>query len=191
MGSGLSFPGKYLGVAILPEVKSRIKTSRDKKKHSPPIETFTRQESHKSFREGNFLPIILNFGNYRCEILGWGVYERRWWQNCLHRHSFFETVYIFRGRGKFRIHGKDIPIKAGQLFIARPGELHEIIPSWKHPMGLYFWSFSFMEQRQRRPETTDEDRLLKPFISSRSTVCSQINGISQTLELLTDEVVCG
>ena len=82
-------------------------------------------------------PITLS--RWSAEILYWGFFEPKWWRNYLHTHSFFEICYAYAGEGTFRMNGADYKIRAGDVFVAKPTEPHEIVSSQrKHPLGDLF-----------------------------------------------------
>ena len=87
-------------------------------------------------------PVSFRVGSFRVEMIYWGIIAPRWWRNYLHAHSFFEVCYAYRGRGTFRIRGEEHRVKAGDMFIARPREDHEVISSRSAPLGVYFWAFA-------------------------------------------------
>ena len=76
------------------------------------------------------------------QLLGWGIYESKWWRNFLHSHSYFELCFVHAGAGTFRHEGTVYAVSKGNLFLARPGEVHEIISAETTPLGIYFWSFT-------------------------------------------------
>ena len=100
--------------------------------------------SQHHFTDLNKLPISIRLGSYTGEFLYWGYFPAEYWRNYWHLHSFFEVCYAFQGSGLFRIHSQEFPIAAGDLFIARPGEPHEIISSLTDPLGIYFWSYTLL-----------------------------------------------
>jgi len=135
----------------------------------------------------NGIAITLGLGGFRAEILGWGFFEQRWWRNYLHSHSFFEICYAFAGRGTFRSLGVDHTVRAGEVFVAKPGEPHEIISSEDDPLGIYFWSYTLLPAERRTTEGVDA--LLDGFLTSRRWVSDRVEMMQATLELLTEEIV--
>lgn len=156
------------------------------------------------FTDLNKLPLAVELGNFRAEFLYWGFFEPEYWRNYLHIHSFFEICYAYQGHGIFRIHDREERVEAGQIFIAKPGEPHEIISSIDDPLGIYFWSYTLLpapnadaqdhvtarshvtplDQNQR-----DLNRLLQAFSESTGTISDQATTIAMTLDRLTIEVV--
>ncbi len=127
-------------------------------------------------------------GSFKCEMLTCGTIESRWWQNCLHSHSFFEACYIFRGKGAFRVGEQDFPLGEGNLFLSKPGEVHEIVPSWKKPLGLYYWSYTLVRVKDSEAGASGVDGLLAAFLESRKWVSGDVSGMQRTLDLLTEEI---
>ncbi|MGJ6980450.1 helix-turn-helix domain-containing protein [Aestuariimicrobium soli] len=69
-----------------------------------------------------------------------GVPWRNWW----HRHSYYEVCLAYAGAGEFR-HGDEVfTITPGQVFLARPGVLHEIESSTDDPLGIAFWGLDLV-----------------------------------------------
>ncbi|MCZ7649462.1 MAG: AraC family transcriptional regulator [Planctomycetota bacterium] len=152
------------------------------------------------YGELRHVPLKLRLGSFEADILGWGFIDgEKWWRNYLHAHSYFEICYAFRGRGTFRMLGTDYPVSAGEVFVAKPREEHEIVADEADPLGIYFWSYTLL------PETTPSaehvlnpharaqqeaiDRLLHAFAGSRRWVSRNVPGMERTLQLLAEEVV--
>ncbi|MFC0674914.1 AraC family transcriptional regulator [Brachybacterium hainanense] len=76
------------------------------------------------------------------DFLSWGFYAPEYWRNHLHTHSFVEVCLAYAGRGVFTSRAQDHPVGAGDLFIARPGDVHEIVSSREDPLGIAFWGFA-------------------------------------------------
>jgi AraC-like DNA-binding protein len=144
--------------------------------------------------------------DHRAEFLYWGFYEPRPWRNFLHTHSFFEICYAYSGRGLFRTGEREYTVDSGTLFVARPGDVHEIISSTDDPLCVHFWSYTLipapvrMSLRQPGPDTdsgnppttgmmTDHGRrLLETFASPTTPVLSRsATRVPALLELLARE----
>lgn len=141
------------------------------------------------FLELNLLAPALHLGSYTGQLLHWGFIRAAPWRNYLHTHSFFEVCYAYQGHGLFRVFGKDNPVGAGDVFVARPGEPHEIIADDRDPLGIYFWSYTLIPQPEQRPEGRGLDALIHAFTSSPVCVSDQTRGMQRILELLTEEIV--
>jgi AraC family L-rhamnose operon transcriptional activator RhaR len=137
------------------------------------------------FTELRSLSLTVPLGGFSAQIRGWGFYEPAWWRNYLHIHSFFEVCYAFAGRGLFHINGHNHEVAAGQVFVARPGEPHEIISSEEEPLGIYFWSYTLIPPSQRQ---TDTDTLLHAFLTTPRSVSADTPAMGHTIELLTGEI---
>jgi AraC-like DNA-binding protein len=79
------------------------------------------------------------------------------------------------------------------LFIAKPGETHEIVSTrggGTKPLGIYFWAFTLVPQPDHAPSDTDRstDALLEALAASRLHVRRTDAGIARTLALLNDEI---
>ena len=137
------------------------------------------------FTELRSLPLTVPLGGFSARIRGWGFYEPQWWRNYLHIHSFFEVCYAYAGHGLFHINGADHEVAAGQVFVARPGETHEIISATDDPLGIYFWSYTLIPPAQSQTET---DGLLHAFLAASSAISADVPAMQPTLELLTEEI---
>lgn len=168
--------------------------------HTPTRAADARREPFRQkFFELDRLHVSVRLGSSRADLLYWGVLGEKWWRNYLHAHSFFEICYAFAGQGTFRMLGKDYDVKAGDLFVARPGETHEIVSSRAKPLGIYFWAFTLVRQ-PRNPEvatpipTSDLDRpvdaLLDALATSKRFIARPQGGgaVQRTLELINEEI---
>jgi AraC-like DNA-binding protein len=144
----------------------------------------------RRFIELNQIEMRLRIGSFRCELIGWGVLGERWWRNYLHTHSFFEVCYAFDGRGTFQLNGRTHDVRRGDVFVARPGELHEIVSADAQPLAIHFWSFILSEEpeAQRDERDADVDALLHGFAHGRRWLNSETTAVQSTLLLLTQEV---
>lgn len=140
------------------------------------------------FVDLNEVALSLTLGGFRADVLNWGFLEPRWWRNYLHRHSFFEICYVFAGRGTFRCLAIDYAVQAGDLFVAKPGEPHEIISSDDDPLGIYFWSYTLVPPTARDVAVTGTGALLHAFLASRRWVSDRTESLRVTLDLLTEEI---
>jgi AraC-like DNA-binding protein len=145
-------------------------------------------ESYRTFGNLNQFALSVPLGSFKGEIIGWGFIEPRWWRNYLHSHSFYEVCFAFEGEGVFRINGADHKIKRGNVFIAKPQEQHEIISGTRRPMGICFWSFSFVPAGRRTPATAPIDDLIDAFAVSKQPVSASSPAIERTCQLLAMEV---
>lgn len=140
----------------------------------------------QDIRQLNQIPISVQINGFAADFLWWGVYDDNWWRNYLHVHTFYEICYVFQGRGVFRINHRDYVVEPGQLFIAKPGELHEIISDETHPLGIYFWSYTLIAPAKRHND--DTQRLFQSFIDSNICVSNHTGMTASILDLLLDEV---
>lgn len=77
------------------------------------------------------------------EILHW-AYSGELRDNVPHRHTYFEVCLMGAyGAGVFTVEGVPHPIGPGDLFIARPGVVHQIQNTGPVPMELYWVAFSW------------------------------------------------
>ena len=141
------------------------------------------------FIDLNQLSLSLHVGGFSAEILGWGFFEPRWWRNYLHSHSCFEICYAFAGRGTFRMLDTEYTVRAGDVFVAKPGEPHEIVSSEEEPLGIYFWSHTLLPATQRHTAFGGSDALLHAFRTTRQWVSDRVEAMQPTLDLLVEEIV--
>ncbi|WP_194925809.1 AraC family transcriptional regulator [Catenulispora pinisilvae] len=80
----------------------------------------------------------------RIEFVDWGFYAPEPWRNFPHVHSCYELCYTYAGHGTFRVAGTEHPIGPGDLFLARPGDVHDITAAADDPMGIVFWSWAVL-----------------------------------------------
>ncbi|TWD82861.1 AraC-like DNA-binding protein [Kribbella amoyensis] len=86
---------------------------------------------------------------FRADFLSWGHYRPEYWRNYWHSHSFHEVCLAYTGEGRFNNGAVQYDIAPGSVFLARPGDVHEIESSRSEPLGIAFWGFTF------RPVATD------------------------------------
>src|SRR5579875_3041730 len=104
---------------------ARAGASRSGRKTQPP---------GRYFAELSRLAMTVPMGNYRAPMRSWGFIEPKWWRNHLHTHTFYEVCYAYAGMGTFAINGKVHEVRKGHVFVAKPGEPHEIISSRAKPL---------------------------------------------------------
>lgn len=139
---------------------------------------------HDAIRQLNQIPVNIRTPDFVADILWWGMYEDEWWRNYLHVHSFHEICYAFAGRGTFFINNQLHNIQIGDLFIARPGNYHEIISSEDDPLGIYFWSYTLSIGTTQ----SDITNLLNAYADSDQCISQQVGTIPQVFDLLANEV---
>ena len=76
------------------------------------------------------------------DFLSWGFYAPSVWRNRPHTHSFHEVCLAYAGSGTFTVDGEEHPVAAGDLFIARPGQVHRIVSHSEDGLGIAFWGFA-------------------------------------------------
>jgi AraC family L-rhamnose operon transcriptional activator RhaR len=109
------------------------------------------------------LPLNLGLGSYHAQAVYWGLINRAWWRNYEHAHSFFEVCYCYAGGGTFELEGQVHQVNEGDLFIARPGQVHEIISGKKKPMCIHFWAFTLVREAA---DPTKGDKRLDTILSA-------------------------
>jgi AraC-like DNA-binding protein len=89
---------------------------------------------------------------FRADFLSWGHYRPEYWRNYWHSHSFHEVCLAYSGEGRFNNGPVQYDVHPGTVFLARPGDVHEIESSHLTPLGIAFWGFTF---RPTTPSTSD------------------------------------
>ena len=136
--------------------------------------------------------VSFRIGSYRAEMIYCGVIGARWWRNWLHAHSFVEVCYAYRGRGTFRILEHERRVQAGDVFVAKPREHHEVISSRSSPLGIYFWAYSLTPTPARSLAPSDDaiDALLGTFLSEPSQPVDRVGrAFERTLLMLSEEMM--
>ncbi|WP_432948365.1 helix-turn-helix domain-containing protein [Kribbella sp. CA-253562] len=80
---------------------------------------------------------------FRADFVSWGHYRPEYWRNYWHSHSFHEVCLAFAGEGRFNSGTTEYAVSPGTVFLARPGDVHEIESSRADPLGIAFWGFTF------------------------------------------------
>ena len=80
---------------------------------------------------------------FHADFLSWGHYRPEYWRNYWHSHSFHEVCLAYSGEGRFNHGAVEYDVRPGSVFIARPGDVHEIESSRVAPLGIAFWGFTF------------------------------------------------
>lgn len=134
--------------------------------------------------------ISFRLGSYRAELIYWGVIPPRWWRNYLHEHSFFEACYAYRGRGTFNVLGEERRVSAGDLFVARPREAHEVISSRTSPLGVYYWAYSLNKTSARSLAPADDviDALVAAYALAGRPIARLGRHFERTLLGLAEEL---
>jgi AraC-like DNA-binding protein len=80
---------------------------------------------------------------FRADFVSWGHYRAEYWRNYWHSHSFHEVCLAYAGEGRFNSGSAEYAVRPGTVFLARPGDTHEIESSHADPLGIAFWGFTF------------------------------------------------
>lgn len=97
----------------------------------------------------NLHEIEISGKSFTFYIHNWGVVPKHF-DNPIHRHSFYEIVYVVSGSGSYSdaIHTeeeREFPLKEGVLFCSRPGVWHQI----RSHSGMYllYVAFEIVEEK--------------------------------------------
>ena len=80
---------------------------------------------------------------FHADFVSWGHFRPEYWRNYWHNHSFHEVCLAYSGEGRFNLGTAQYDVVAGDLFLARPGDVHEIESSRSSPLGIACWGFTF------------------------------------------------
>ena len=130
--------------------------------------------------------IELTLDNIHSRIIGWGYYDPSPWRNYQHTHSFYEVCFVYAGEGVFRHKNQNYPIKLNDLFLARPNDLHEIQSHHKNHLGIYYWSFSLIDQNTKSSQT-ELSELTQSFIDGAKIILNKPSLLPQ-LQAFTQEL---
>ncbi|WP_371400910.1 AraC family transcriptional regulator [Kribbella sp. NBC_00662] len=105
---------------------------------------------------------------FHADFLSWGHYRLEYWRNYWHTHSFHEVCLAYSGEGRFNSGSTQYDVVPGSLFLARPGDVHEIESSHSAPLGIAFWGFTFRPGSDERGWWSGLTRPDGPVMSSRT-----------------------
>ncbi|MDQ3397609.1 MAG: AraC family transcriptional regulator [Deinococcota bacterium] len=109
-------------------------------------------------------PRLIALGEGVAEVLDW-AYSPHLPDNVPHRHAHFELCQVGAyGSGHFIVEDRPYAICPGDLFIARPGVVHQIV-NHTHPDMELFW-VSFLLTPKADPPRGEVDALLHMFAGS-------------------------
>lgn len=142
----------------------------------------------QQFVDLNTLPLKLQLGGFVAQMMYWGFYRTEWWRNYLHVHSFYETCYVYAGRGTFLIDDIEYDVTVGDIFVAPPTLAHEIISSSEAPLGIYYWAHTLTAESPLAASTS-VDRLFDSFLQTKQYISQRTKNVQSTIDLLTDEII--
>jgi AraC family L-rhamnose operon transcriptional activator RhaR len=112
-------------------------------------------------------PDQISLGRGHAEILSW-AYSPNLPDNVPHRHTYFEVCLVGEyGSGRFIVEGKEHRLHPGDLFVARPGVIHQILNDGPPLMELYWVSFQWLPETGASSEVGD---LMRAFANSPALV---------------------
>lgn len=118
-------------------------------------------------------------GNYAsagaASVLHWG-YSAHLIDNVPHRHTFFELCLVGDyGAGLFSVNDQDCSIAPGDLFLARPGVIHQIRNTEQPLMELFWVAFDVQPDLHNGANNDETSTLWKAFTAS-ATVLTRDDG---------------
>jgi len=120
------------------------------------------------------------------DLVSFGHYFPSVWRNYLHTHSFYEVCLVYAGVGFYRNGDRTVEVVPGTVFLARPGDVHEIRSSADSPLGLAFWGFTLRPRRGANvPERGWWSGLSDPY---GALLSSELGSLPFLLEGLAAEV---
>ena len=103
-------------------------------------------------------------GRGAVEVLQW-AYDRHLADNRPHRHTFFEVCLVGEyGAGEFIVQDRAHRVGPGDLFVARPGVIHQIVNTGRLDMELSWVSFQWTPASTKPSGAVDD--LLRDFAES-------------------------
>lgn len=121
----------------------------------------------------------VRLGRGTAEVLHW-AYARHLPDNPPHRHTFFEACLVGEyGTGRFIVQGRPHDLKPGDLFVARPGVIHQIVNTGRPEMELRWVSFGWTPGLREPPgaqEAGEVDGLMRAFAESPRLVVPDARG---------------
>jgi AraC-like DNA-binding protein len=105
---------------------------------------------------------------FHADFLSWGHYRPEYWRNYWHTHSFHEVCLAYSGEGRFNSGDVRYDVQPGAVFLARPGDVHEIESSHTYPLGIAFWGFTFRPGSDERGWWSGLTRTDGPVMSTRT-----------------------
>ncbi len=102
-------------------------------------------------------------------------------RNRLHRHSYYEACLVLEGRGTFSYGDKEYRLHRGDLFIAAPGVVHEIISHPEEHLKIQFLAFSF---EGSAPDETLQDGSITSFIREHRILIEDCRRFESLFRLL-------
>jgi len=121
---------------------------------------------------------------FRADFVSWGYYRPEYWRNYWHTHSFHEVCLAYVGEGRFNSGPTQYDVGPGTVFIARPGDVHEIESSQTSPLGIAFWGFTFRELSNVAPASGWWSGLTRP---DGPVVSTRLGGLPAAVSALAAE----
>ena len=113
-------------------------------------------------------------GRGTTEVLQW-AYARHLADNRPHRHTFFEVCLVGKyGAGEFIVQDQAHRVGPGDLFIARPGVIHQIVNTGRLGMELSWVSFQWTPASTKPSGAVDD--LLRDFAEAPVLVAPDAQG---------------
>ena len=105
-------------------------------------------------------------------------------RNHLHRHSYYEACLVLDGKGRFLYGDREYKVGKGDLFIADPGVVHEIVSHSGDHLKIQFLAFSF-EDTDSLNETL-QDSSIRVFLKDHRIHIKGCGKMETLFKLLKD-----
>lgn len=142
--------------------------------------------NRERFPELDRVGLAFSLGSHAVRMRSWGHIGPRPWRNYLHVHSFYEVCYAYAGQGVFAYRSREHQVVAGDLFVARPGNPHEIRARPEDPLGIYFWSYTLTTGDGVADD--EIDALVNEFRESEQIISRRVPDMEATICLMTEEI---
>ncbi|MDR6197733.1 helix-turn-helix domain-containing protein [Siphonobacter sp. SORGH_AS_0500] len=98
-------------------------------------------------------------------------FEASTWGHSVHKHTYFEIIFILKGRGSHQINGNTYPYAEGDVFLLGPEDFHNF-----EIAELTEFSFVRFNESIHKEDSHDKDRPWQPVIRTLLHTSSQSRG---------------
>lgn len=136
-----------------------------------------------SFIDG--IQIDESFGKYGvlCKAGNACNFDLNQMSNQPHFHNSYELCIVTAGSGYFICDGKTYRISRGDIFVARPQEIHEVRVSGFQSLQVVFF-FIEIHSRNDTLSYAPEDRIIHSFLNGHRTIQHEQNHLLSYLEFI-------
>ncbi|PQA56933.1 AraC family transcriptional regulator [Siphonobacter curvatus] len=98
-------------------------------------------------------------------------FEAQTWMHSVHKHTYFEIIFVLKGKGIHHINGNTFPYQEGDVFLLGPEDFH-----FFEIEALTEFSFVRFNESIHKEHPSDKDRPWQPVIRTLLTTSSQSRG---------------